>query len=177
MHRRNFIAATMALPVVAACGTSAPETGETMPNDQTTEIAPGTNRDFSFTVSTDAPDQVWRLWTTPSTWGSWDRGLQSASMEGEMGLGSTGQIQPLSGPASSFEVVSFDPQDRYAFVTKLPMAELKVERSFNADRTAFTHRVTFSGPMAFAFARMFGPGFRQALPPTMRQLNTLAEEV
>jgi hypothetical protein len=97
-------------------------------------------------------------------------------MEGEMGLGSTGRIKPLSGPASSFEVVSFDPQDSYAFVTKLPMANLRVERSFNANRTAFTHRVTFSGPMAFAFARMFGSGFRQALPPTMRQLNTLAEE-
>lgn len=176
MRRRTFIGAGLALPVLAACG-AAPETGETMTNGQTTEIAPGTNRDFSFTVSTNAPDAVWWLWTTPSRWGSWDRGLQSASMEGEMGLGSTGQIQPLSGPASGFEVVSFDPQNSYAFVTKLPMAELKVERSFNGDRTAFTHHVTFSGPTAFVFARMFGPGFRQALPPTMRQLNTLAEEV
>lgn len=147
-----------------------------MPNDQTPEVAPGTNQDFNFTIATNAPDQVWRLWTTPSTWGSWDRGLQSASMEGEMGLGSIGQIQPLSGPASRFEVTLLDPQNSYAFVTKLPMAKLKVERSFNADRTAFTHRVTFSGPMGFAFARMFSPGFRQALPPTMRRLNTLAEE-
>ncbi len=176
MRRRTFIIAGLALPVLTACGIAAPETGETMPNDQATEIAPGTNRDFSFTVPTNAPDEVWRLWTTPSTWGSWDQGLRSASMDGEMRLGSTGQIQPLSGPASKFEVVQFDPKDAYAFVTKLPLALLKVERSFSTDRTAFTHRVTFSGPMAFVFARMFGPGFRQALPPTMRQLNKLAEE-
>jgi hypothetical protein len=175
MQRRTFVVAGFLAPLLAACGASSPKTGETMTNDPTQEIAPGTNRDFSFTVSTTAPDEVWRLWTTPSTWGAWDRGLKSAAMDGEMGLGSTGQIQPLSGPASSFEVVSFDPKNAYAFVTNLPMAKLKVERSFNADRTAFTHRVTFSGPMAFAFARMFGPGFRQALPPTMRQLNTLAE--
>ncbi len=147
-----------------------------MPNDQKAEVAAGTNRDFSFTIATTAPDDVWRLWTTPATWGSWDKGLQSASMDGDMQLGSTGKIQPQSGLKSNFEVVSFEPKNAYSFVTKLPMAQLRVQRSFNADRTAFTHRVTFSGPMAFAFARMFGPGFRAALPPTMRQLNTLAGE-
>lgn len=142
---------------------------------ETTEIAPGTNRDFSFTIATNAPDDVWRLWTTPSTWGDWDKGLKAASMDGEMALGSTGQITPLSGPASQFEVTEFDPQKSYAFVTRLPMARLTVARSFDAVRSEFTHRVRFSGSLAFAFARMFGPGFRKALPPTMRTLNTLAE--
>ena len=96
-------------------------------------------------------------------------------MEGEMALGSTGQITPLSGPASQFEVTEFDPKISCAFVTRLPLAQLTVARSFNADRTAFTHRVRFSGPMGVAVARMFGPGFRKALPPTMRKLNDLAE--
>jgi hypothetical protein len=96
-------------------------------------------------------------------------------MEGDMRLGSTGTITPLSGPQSAFEVVAFDPVQSYAFETRLPMASLRVERSFNAGRKEFTHRVTFKGPMAFAFARMFGPGFRKALPPTMDALNALAE--
>ncbi|WP_299026785.1 hypothetical protein [uncultured Sulfitobacter sp.] len=146
-----------------------------MAHNQNTDTALGTNRDFSFTLVTNAPDEIWRLWTTPSTWGAWDKGLKSALMNGEMELGSTGSIRPLSGPTSNFEVVSFDPQNAYAFVTKLPMAQLKVERSFNRDRTAFSHRVSFSGPMAFVFARMFGPEFRKALPPTMHALSTLAE--
>lgn len=176
MYRRSLIVAGLAMPVPFAFCMSAPETGANMQDDQTTEIAPGKDRDFSFTVSTNAPDEVWRLWTTPSTWGAWDRGLQSASMTGEMGLGSTGRMQPRNGPASNFKVVLFDPKNAYAFVTKLPLARLRVERSFNADRTAFTHHVTFKGPLAFAFARMFGPRFRRALPPTMCRLNTLAEE-
>ena len=58
---------------------------------------------------------------------------------------------------------------------RLPGAVLRVARSFNADRTEFTHRVTFSGIAAGTFARMFGSGFRQALPPTMRQLKALSE--
>ncbi|MGL4239446.1 SRPBCC family protein [Tabrizicola sp.] len=140
------------------------------------EIASGTNRDFSFTIQTSAPDRIWKFWTDPATWGDWDQGLKSASMQGSMHLGSTGQITPLSGPTSKFKVVSFDAGQSYAFETRLPMASLHVARSFNPDRSAFTHHITFRGPLAFAFARMFGPGFRRALPPTMRKLADLSEQ-
>ena len=175
MNKRDFVMGSVALCALASCDAVPADEGEASMTSETAEVAPGTNRDFSFTVSTSAPDEIWRLWTTPSIWGDWDRGLKSASMDGEMALESTGQIISLSGPASQFEVTEFDPKNSYAFVTQLPMAQLSVARSFNAARTAFTHRVSFSGPMAFAFARMFGPGFRKALPPTMRTLNALAE--
>lgn len=175
MNRRTAIIAASAFVALFGCAASSPEQQERTMPAQSNQIAPGTNQDFSFTVPTSAPDRIWSLWTDPSTWGDWDKGLKSASMEGDMRLGSTGVIIPLSGPQSAFEVVTFDPEKSYDFETRLPMATLRVERSFNADRTAFTHRVTFNGPMAFAFARMFGPGFRKALPPTMEALNALAE--
>lgn len=175
MQRRLFLVGCVAIPLLASCGVVPAHESEAAMNTDIPEIAPGTNRDFSYTVATSAPDEVWRLWTTPATWAQWDKGLKSASMEGEMTLGSTGQIIPLSGPSSRFEVTAFDPRDSYAFVTPLPLARLTVTRSFNADRTAFTHRVRFDGPMATAVAAMFGPGFRRALPPTMRALNALAE--
>lgn len=142
----------------------------------TGEIAPGTNRDFSFTAPTSNPDAVWDLWTQPATWSQWDRGLKSASLEGSIALGSVGQIVPLSGPSSSFEVVAFNPKQSYAFETRLPGSVLRVERFFNEGRTEFTHRIAFSGLLAGAFARIFGPGFRQALPPTMRQIKALSEQ-
>lgn len=173
-HRTAVIAVTS---VVALSGRAA---SDRIQEERTMEaydamIAPGTNRDFSFTVMTGNPDGVWALWTDPATWGDWDKGLKSAAMTGQMRPGSTGTITPLSGPQSQFRVVTFDLKKSYAFETRLPLAVLRVARSFNADRTAFTHRVTFSGLMGFAFASMFGPGFRKALPPTMQKLNTLAE--
>ena len=173
MDRRTFCLMATAGLAVAAC---APQPTEDQMQLQTDEIAPGSNRDFSFTLSTSNPDGIWTLWTTPSSWRDWDRGLRSASLAGDMALGSVGQIVPLSGRPARFEVVAFDPRQSYAFETALPGAVLRVERSFNADRTTFTHRVTFSGLSAFAFARMFGPGFRAALPPTMRQLQALTEQ-
>lgn len=173
MNRRALLITGAASLALSACTTQYVETE--MPA-QTAEIAPGTNRDFSYSVPTSNPDGVWDLWTRPDTWEQWDQGLKSASLDGEMVLGSMGQIVPLSGRPSAFEVVALDPKQSYAFETRLPGAVLRVERSFNADRTEFTHRVTFSGLAAGAFARMFGPGFRQALPPTMRQLKALSEQ-
>lgn len=172
MNRRHFVTSSLSVMLLPACAPSQERPTET----ETSDLAPGTNRDFSFTVATSNPDGVWDLWTTPSSWGEWDLGLSSASMDGAMALGSVGQIIPRSGPPSSFEVISFDPKQSYAFETRLPGAVLRVARSFNADRTAFTHRVTFSGIGAGIFARMFGPGFRRALPPTMRQLKDLSEQ-
>lgn len=173
MNRRTMITLGVATLALAAC---APQNTENDMQDNSDEIAPGTNRDFSFTVATSNPDAVWDLWTRPITWGRWDRGLKSASLEGTMALGSIGQIVPLSGPASQFKVVSFDPEKSYAFETGLPGSVLRVDRFFNADRTQFTHRVSFSGLSAFVFSRMFGQEFRRALPPTMRQLKALSEQ-
>lgn len=173
MKRRSFLAVGLMAPLLPACASTDPQAS---PIAADPEKAPGSNRDFSFTVATENPDQVWELWTTPATWGQWDRGLKSAEMDGPMALGSVGRIEPLSGPSSSFTVVAFDPKQAYAFETPLPGAALRVERSFNADRTAFTHRVRFTGLMAFFFASSFGPGFRRALPPTMRTLEALAAE-
>lgn len=135
----------------------------------------GTNREFSFSLATQAPDAVWQLWTTPSTWGDWDLGLKSARLEGEMKLGSSGEIIPLSGPKATFTVTRFEPRRAYAFRSPLPFASLEVERFLSADRRTFTHRVRFEGPLSFLFAATFGPRFRAVLPDTMRTLNAIAE--
>lgn len=139
-------------------------------------VTDGTNRDFACTRLTRHPDRIWELWTTPDSWHMWDLGLRSAEMEAPMAQGSTGRLFPVSGPASRFQVTVFEPRDRYAFVTALPFANLTVARFFSEDRSSFTHRVSFSGPLAGLFAWHFGPRFRAALPPTLQRLVALSED-
>lgn len=171
--------AVASLALLAACAApNAPAPTDqngvrNMPSEA--NLTEGTNRDFSFSLATTAPDEVWRLWTTPATWGDWDRGLTSASLAEDMALGSKGEIVPLSGPRARFVVTRFEPKMAYAFRSPLPLAGLQVERSFSADRRVFTHRVSFDGPFGFLFALIYGPRFRAALPDTMRSLNALAE--
>ena len=45
----------------------------------------------------------------------------------------------------------------------------------SGNNRAFIHEVCFTGPMAFLWAALLGPGFRKALPPTMEKLAALAE--
>ena len=137
----------------------------------------GTDRAFSYEVTTTAsPDRVWSLWTDVSTWKIWDKGLKDAELGEPMRRGSKGKIIPLSGPSASFTVTEFDPKISYAFVTDLPLAKLTVRRTIvGTSPTRFRHDVAFSGALAGTFAKRFGPGFRAALPPTMREIAALAE--
>lgn len=147
------------------------------PGAMTTAETSGTDRAFSYEVTTTAsPDRVWALWTDVSTWKTWDKGLKDAELAAPMALNSKGKVIPNSGPSASFKVTEFEPNRSYTFVTNLPLAKLTVRRTIvGTSPTRFRHDVSFSGVLAGTFAKRFGPGFREALPPTMRGIATLAE--
>lgn len=167
---------TAALPALAvlltACQSITPE--ETSVDGT---LAQGTNRAFHHEVTTTAdPAEVWRLWTDVSTWKDWDKGLKDAVLDGPFEAGARGEIVPLSGPNARFDVTEIDDGQSYTFQTRLPFARLEVRRSFTATKpTTFRHDVRFTGPLGGFWAGRFGPGFRQALPPTMDTIAVLAE--
>ena len=143
------------------------------------DVAAGTNREFSHTLSTSAhPDAVWRLWTDVSTWKDWDKGLKDAELSGPFVKGAQGKIIPLSGPPARFDVTECDKEQGCAFETHLPFARLEVRRSFaSRDPVAFRHDVKFKGALAIVWAGLLGAGFRKALPPTMQALAECAEQM
>lgn len=140
-------------------------------------IADGSNAKFRDSATTTASRQaIWRLWTDPSTWQDWDRGLRGAEAASTLILGARGTIVSLSGRKTSFRVTEWSEHDAYGFVTALPFAALTVRRFFEpGDATRFTHEVSFSGPLARFWASVLGPGFRRALPATMSELARRAE--
>ena len=144
-------------------------------------LAKGRNSSFSHTIETSAaPDRIWRLWTDVSNWATWDGGLKSASMNGVFEVGASGQIVPLKGSRVPFTVTAAIPRTSSTFVTKLPFAELKIERSLVAlphnAGTRFTHHVSFTGPLREVWGFILGRGFRKELPKTMAKLAKCAED-
>lgn len=142
------------------------------------QIATGTDRDFSWQRASYAPaEEIWRLWTDPSSWWKWDKGLKSAEADTPLRLGARGTLRPTTGGTAKFRVVRWEPGRAYAFRTDLPLASLLVERSLEIveHHVGFTHRVRFEGLLAGFWAARLGPGFRAALPPTMDALARLAE--
>jgi hypothetical protein len=183
MLPRQFTMLVMSCAGVFACTGrhNLTRTGDPMtlnPQPSSDAVATGTNRSFEHTAHTAAgPEGLWALWTEPNGWSRWDGGLRSASLGGPFVPGAEGTIQPLSGPPSRFRVVQVDPIRSCTFETSLPLAKLRVVRSLTpgGGRTTFTHAVSFHGPLAFVWARLFGPGFRRELSATMARLAELAE--
>lgn len=130
---------------------------------------------FSHTLKTNAPEEVWWRWTEVETWHEWDTEVASAALEGDFNLGAKGNLKPKTGPGSSFTITELTPQQSYTFTTQLPLAKLHVKRSFSADRTAFTHEVSFTGLLAPLFGRLLGKRFQAVLPQVMMNLRELTE--
>ena len=139
--------------------------------------AEGTDRHFRHTLLTAAaPESVWALWTDVGTWPDWDTELDSAALDGPWAEGARGRLVPRSGPAARFTVTEVSPRAT-AFSTRLPLAALRVRRSWapaGDGRIAITHEVRFAGLLGGAIASRLGPGFRRALPAVMARLDSLA---
>lgn len=138
--------------------------------------ATGGLRSFNATGNTDRPDEVWRLWTTPATWGDWDRGLASARLDGPFREGARGKIVDRAGRTSTFVVGEVEPGHRYGYHVALPGARLVLERTLHRDRPGqVRHDVAFRGPLALVWAVILGRGFRRQLPPTIAALLAAAD--
>jgi uncharacterized protein YndB with AHSA1/START domain len=131
------------------------------------------------TASTTRPDRVWRLWTQPASWGDWDRGLTSASLDGPFGPGARGRLVDTSGRTSRFVVEEVETGRHVRVRVRLPAASLVLDRSVltssGDDETLVRHDVRFEGPLGPVFAVLLGRRFRRLLPPTLEALVQAAQ--
>jgi uncharacterized protein YndB with AHSA1/START domain len=139
----------------------------------------GTARAFGATASTTRPDRVWRLWTQPASWGDWDRGLTSSSLDGPFGPGARGRLVDTSGRTSRFVVEEVETGRHVRVRVRLPAASLVLDRSVltssGGDETLVRHDVRFEGPLGPVFAVLLGRRFRRLLPPTLEALVQAAQ--
>ncbi len=135
-------------------------------------------RHFWHSTTTGAnSDDIWNIWTDVSEWHLWDKGLQSASLEGAFKLGAAGKLVSLNGTTSRFTITEFSDQHSYTFSTALPLARLNVKRFFesNSTETRFTHEVWIDGVLGGVFAILLGKNFMRLLPSVMEEVKRLAE--
>lgn len=139
--------------------------------------APSPRHFWHSTTTNASPDDVWSVWTNVSEWHLWDKGLQSASLEGTFKLGAVGKLVSLNGTTSRFTITEFSDQHSYTFSTALPLARLNVKRFFESfgTETRFTHEVWFDGVLGGIFAMLLGKNFMRLLPSVMEEVKRLAE--
>lgn len=136
----------------------------------TTTRAVGTLRRFHASAATDVPQEVWRLWTTPATWGEWDLGLREAHLDGPFVVGAQGTVTDRGGRTSPFRVTALEPGRRCVYEVPLVGARLELERTVDTAESGsgtVRHDVAFVGPAAPVWALLLGRGFRRQLGPTV----------
>lgn len=140
--------------------------------------AEGSRHNFHYEVLTKAnPAAVWRLWTTPATWPSWDSGLRSAQLNSPFQPGAKGQLQPDSGPASTFEVMEAVQDQRTVVRVRIPLGWMYLRRSLTpaGDQYRLRHAVEMTGPMKFLLGWIVGGRYRNMLASSVLAFQQIAE--
>lgn len=128
--------------------------------------------------TTTAPDSIWRCWTNVPGWPDWDDGLEWATMQGPMAVGSSGVIKCRSGERLPFRVVEFVEGRRFTYLGRTLLGtNISFVHSLEPTPlgTKLTHRVEARGPLAWLLRLTLGRRIRESLPRAARKLAHLAE--
>lgn len=111
---------------------------------------------WSITVTRSSPatrDQIWAWYADLRDAPKWDPTVKELQASGPLVAGTHGEKIPASGPPMNWEVTSAVSPDHYTAVSKLAFASIVETRALRAKPggTEIQHRVTVSGPLAWAY--------------------------
>src|SRR5438105_15070113 len=75
-------------------------------------------REYGTSVETSAsPDQVWRVWSDMSAWGSWNPNVSTMEWNGGFVSGSTGVMHTRAGQHHKMELLDVQPGRSFGLLT------------------------------------------------------------
>lgn len=133
---------------------------------------------FEGTIDVHAPAAVvFGLWADAGSWAQWDPDVKAASRAGPFEAGAVGTITPREGPTMTIHITRVVPNVAFDAEARLPGCRMTFVHEMAPAGTAMrvTHRVQFSGPLAFVFRALIGPSLVRGIPGTMAGLKAAAE--
>ena len=123
------------------------------------------------------PETVFAIYEKVEQWPSWDPDTQAAILADGLSLGSKGLLTPTKGKAVPMEVTAVMPNRSFMVSSAIPLFKMTFEHELTptGKETTITHRVHFSGALAFLLGRVIGKQLNQGLPITLQRLKALAE--
>jgi uncharacterized protein YndB with AHSA1/START domain len=132
--------------------------------------------EHSITIHT-PPSTIFRIYQAVEQWHTWDPDTKSARLDGPFAVGTRGHLTPAKGKGVPIELVAVEPDQAFTVRGWIPGFEMRFEHLLQAHggATEVTHRVSFSGWLAWLFGPMVGRGVDKGLPHTLASLKRLAE--
>ena len=125
-----------------------------------------------------SPDAVWRIWSDPNNWSTWNSGIREAAVNGAIANGVGGKMTTNRG---STHVVTFhDVNEGRSFSMSMagaPLTTFTFNCEISPDRSGSTiaESVAITGPLAFLFGPMMGNEMAKHFVPVLDDLARTAE--
>jgi hypothetical protein len=132
---------------------------------------------IAHATSTAPASAFFAKWIDHSSWPEWSPDTEWVTLDGPVALGAKGELKPAGGPRVKFTVSHYVEGKRYADSSRFPGATLVFDHSAESgdDSTVLRANATMSGPLAFLWARIIGPGFSASVPDDLDRLVKIVE--
>jgi len=139
-----------------------------------------TMAEYEHSLESDvSAEAVWALYADPSTWPSWDAGVERMELDGPLAAGTTGRFTPTGGDPLPFTVVYAEPGRGFTDEFAFPGAVLRGTHTLTPlpdGRTRITHRMELTGDRAEQMAPELMPGLTDDIPLTVAALAASAQD-
>jgi uncharacterized protein YndB with AHSA1/START domain len=128
--------------------------------------------------STASADNVWRIWSDPSTWPRWNPDIQSVNVDRGITAGSSGTMTTKSGGKHQVSIEAVQPGRSFDLVSDgLPMTKLVFHCEVTPTPTGcrVSQAVSMRGPLGPVFSGMAGKRIAETFPALLQGLKSAAE--
>ncbi len=102
-------------------------------------------------TSTKTVSEIWAKYIDVSNWNTWDKDLESSSLDGEFAVGGTGVVTPKDAPKSKITITKLEENKNLVFVCKMPFATIHFKHFIKLNDNSgceVTHEVELDGFLA-----------------------------
>ncbi len=134
---------------------------------------------FSHSLITSAsPEVIWDLWASPSTWKTWDEGVEWVDLDGDFIQGQKGKLKPKKGKPVPFVLTVVERPWCFVDETRILGTKLVFShrmQQLDEGRVEITHQADVAGPAAPLLKWTLGRLLEKGMPQSLKQLVELAE--
>ncbi|MDC8760515.1 SRPBCC family protein [Janthinobacterium fluminis] len=119
-----------------------------------------------------------QIWSEVDRWHLWDPDTKQARLNGPFAVGTNGRIVPSKGVGIPMTVTERSAGRSFTVEGYIPLFRIHFEHTVSTvdGGSTVTHRVWFTGALAFLFRPSVAKRVREGLPITMRSLKAYAEK-
>ena len=125
-----------------------------------------------------APEVVWRIWSDPPGWATWNPDVSSVTLEGPFGVGAGGTMTTKSGGSHQIQFTTVEDGRAFELETRVvPLTQFvfRCEVWPESDGgSQISQTLTMRGPLAVIFSPMMGGRIAEAFDPILRGLAARA---